>query len=107
MHARFKSDQIPHIAGQTPIEVDEKIRRIDGHTGNRGEILGKARARWCLRQVGRESTLLVGRIRQRKALRVRLKKEVERVEHRHLGDQIDFDAQLFGLVRKNYAREII
>ena len=107
LHARLKSDQIAHIPGQTPVEVDEKIRRIDGHTGNRGEVLGKARACGRPRQIGRKITLLPGRVGERKVLRVRLEKEVERIEHRHLGDQIDFDAQLLGLVRKHDAREII
>jgi hypothetical protein len=38
---------------------------------------------------------------------VRLEKEVEWIKDRHLGDQIDLDAQLLGLVRKHHAREII
>ena len=58
---------------------------------------GTARARAC-------SAPLVG---ERKLLGVRLEEEVERIEHRHLGDQVDLDAQLVGLLREDQPREVV
>ncbi len=58
-------------------------------------------ARYCrelrparqLGQIRRQFALLVRLIGKRKGLRVRLEKEVERIEYRHLGDQIHLDPQ--------------
>ncbi len=46
-------------------------------------------------------------IREGKFLRIRLEKKIERVEHRHLGDEIDLDAQLTRLVGERQAGEIV
>ena len=52
----------------------------------------------------RFSDALVG---ERESLRVRLEEEVERIEHRHLGDQVHLDAQLVGLLREHEPREVV
>ena len=45
-------------------------------------------------EVWREVALVHALVAERKGLRVRLEEEVERIEHRHLGDQVHLDAQL-------------
>ena len=44
---------------------------------------------------------------ERKRLGRRLEEEVERIDHRHLGDQIDVDGELARLLRKDEAREVV
>ena len=45
-------------------------------------------------QERRELLLQLGVVAEREILGARLEEEVERVEHRHLGDQVDLDAEL-------------
>jgi hypothetical protein len=40
-------------------------------------------------------------------LGMRLKEEVEGIDHRHLGDQIDLDPEFAGLFREDQARQVI
>ena len=47
------------------------------------------------------------RVCKRTFFRVGFKKKIKWVEYRHLGYQINFDAELFGLFRKNQARQVI
>ena len=58
-------------------------------------------------QVRRQVALVHALVAERKGLRVRLEEEVERIEHRHLGDQVHLDAQLRRLLREHEAREVV
>ena len=58
-------------------------------------------------EVWREVALVHALVAERKSLGVRLEEEVERIEHRHLGDQVHFDAQLLGLLREDVARKVV
>src|SRR6185436_12848211 len=42
-----------------------------------------------------------------KLFRARFEEEVERIEHRHFGYQIDFDKKLGRLVRKHETRDVV
>ena len=56
---------------------------------------------------GAELALVRRLVSEREVLRVRLQEEVERIQHRHLGDQIHLDAQLARRLREHEAREIV
>ena len=58
-------------------------------------------------EIGCEVAFLRALVTERKSLRVRLEEEVERVEHRHLGDQVHLDAELVGLLREDEPREVV
>ena len=75
--------------------------------GMRAEVFLEQRLAAEHDQVRREVALLRALVAERKGLRVRLEEEVERVEHRHLGDQVHLDAQLVGLLREHEAREVV
>jgi hypothetical protein len=46
-------------------------------------------------------------VRERILLGVRLEEEVERIEHRHLGDQVDLDAELVCLLGEYEPAEVV
>ena len=46
-------------------------------------------------------------VRERELLRVRFEEEIERVEHRHLRDQIHLDQELAGRFRENEPGEVV
>ena len=48
-----------------------------------------------------------GVVSERILLGVRLEEEIERIEDRHFGDQVDFDEELGGGLREDQAREIV
>jgi hypothetical protein len=86
---------------------DEKIDRGHLRPGNRFQVTPQQRRQRKLSQVGRELACLAGLIGEWKLLCVRLEKEIEGVEHRHLGDEVHLDPQLTRLVGKREAREIV
>ena len=56
---------------------------------------------------GASSLRCRGFIFERIVLGIGFQEKVERVDYRHLGDQIDFDAEFARSLRKDQAREII
>ena len=42
-----------------------------------------------------------------KFLRLRFEEEIERIEHRHLGDEIDLDAELAGGLLKDESGQVV
>ena len=61
----------------------------------------------ALRRYGASSTQQLGLVRERKLLGARLEEEVERVEDRHLGDQVDLDLNSRRLLREHQPRQVV
>ncbi len=58
-------------------------------------------------QVRRELPPVGGVVVERELLGGGLEEEVERIDHRHLGDEIDLDAKLARLLREHEPREVV
>ena len=56
-------------------------------------------------EIGRELLAQLGRIGERKRLGAGLDEEIERIDHLHIGEQIDRDGEFGGLLRKDEAGE--
>jgi hypothetical protein len=48
-----------------------------------------------------------GVVGERPGLGLGLEEEVERIDHRHVGDQVDHDLEAVGLLREDEARQVI
>jgi hypothetical protein len=59
------------------------------------------------REIGFQFAFEIVGIGERKAVGGRLDKEVERIDHRHLGREIDLDLEFGGLLRKHEPRQPI
>jgi hypothetical protein len=75
--------------------------------GNRAQVFLEQRFAAEHDEVWREVALVHALVAKRKGLRVRLEEEIERIEHRHLGDQVHLDAQLARLLREDVAGEVV
>ena len=105
LHADFHADQIADLMVQTLIEANQEIDDIHPIAWDRSEKRRQQRTR----RLGIEKRRkLLGELRgigERESLRERLYEEVERIDHRHVGDQIDGDLEFAGLFREYEARE--
>ncbi len=75
--------------------------------GMRAQVFPEERLAAEHHQVRRQVAFLRALVTERIGFRVRLEKEIERVEYRHLGDEVHLDAQLPGLLREHEAREVV
>ena len=107
LDARLHAHGVGDVPLQAAIDVEQKrygllLAAVDG-----GHPIEQARAAFpdleVRRQVARQ--LLV--VAEREVLGVGLEKEVERVDHRHVGDQSDRDGQLAGALREHQARQVV
>ncbi len=107
LHARLHADQVADLPLQPPVqrhqEVDRPllgdVDRVDqGAQPRRQRFAGQVR-----RQVVTQRRLVAERV----VLRRRLEEEVERVVDRHLGHQVDGDAEVVGLVGEDQPRKVV
>src|SRR5258708_33942086 len=90
---------------QTLIKPDQKIDDIRAIARDRGEKGRQQRSRrLCIEKRCKLLGVLRG-IDEWESLRERLHKEVERIDHRYVGDQVDGDDEFAGLFREYEARE--
>ena len=111
LHPRLHADQIGDVALQAPIQIDQKILRnqvglqlVPLHVR---QPLGETLTGGLGREVGRQLVLELGGIFKWKLVGVFLDEEIERVDHRHVGDQIDRDGKLPRRFGKNKASDVI
>ena len=105
LHAGFHADQISDLMVQTLIKPDQEIDDIRPIARDRGEKGRQQRSRrFRIEKRGKFLGELRG-IGERESLRERLDKKVERIDHRHVGDQVDGDGEFAGLFREYEARE--
>ena len=98
------ADQVFDVRREAPVEVDEKVHRGARLPGDVREVFGHPRRRRRLDQKRRQLAHLGRFIFEGDPLRVGLEKKIERIQNRHLGDEIYLDAQLPGGLRENDAR---
>ena len=95
LHARLHADQIGNIGLQLCIQRHQKIDGVDWFAKKRGarggQPVGQQRAARLDFKVGREFALVVVGIGERKLLGIRLHEEIERVDDRHVSDQINLN----------------
>ena len=107
LHARFHANQVTDIGGQALVEADQEIHSRQRRAVDTGQVRSQP---WRQRQgfqIRRQLALLIGGVAERDIFGVGLQEKIERIEHRHLGDQVDFDAQLVSLFREHQARQVI
>jgi hypothetical protein len=107
LYAGFETDDVADGALHLAVEVNQKIdaglrRRRDRFK----EATQQRRQRQAV-QVGFELFLLPGLVLEGKRRCIGFGKEVEGVDHRHAGDQIDLDAELARLLGEDQARQVV
>ena len=107
LHAGLQPDDIADLLLQAGVQADD-------------EIDGALRGAWHLRQPGREQRPRRRDLAERRDLLGQrrvvgegpglgrgLEEEVERIVHRHVGDQVDRDLELRGLLREHQPGEMV
>jgi hypothetical protein len=89
------------------IQIDQEIVGLAPRAVDLADVFGEGRAVHHRRDMQERHEVLehVRRVAERKELRVRLQEEVERVDHRHLGGEVDLDGQLVGRLIEDQSRE--
>ncbi len=107
LHARLHADEIRDVLLQALIQADQKTvggLRLDVDAG---QVLGEARRLRALQQIRLQLDQQLRLVGERKLLGARLEEEVERIEHRHLGDEIDLDAKEGRHLREHQPRQVV
>ena len=107
LHTGLQADQVLDVVGQLLVEGHQKIHAGQRLAGDAGQVAGKGRRGRQLLQVGRQLHRLAFGVGEGNLLGIGLEEEVERVEHRHLGDQIDLDLELAGLLGEHQTRQVV
>jgi hypothetical protein len=114
LHARFHAGRVRDRPEDPLVEGDEEVD--DGLTVGSGrgpvggpvaEPLGEQGAGLVVRQVRRQLASQRGVIGERVARRVLLDEEVERVDDREVGDEVDGDGEVAGRLGEHEARQMV
>ena len=101
LHPGLHADQVADVVLQPLVQAHQKIdgsHRLARHLAQ--PLLDPGRDRQA-RQVRGEFVALGRVVAERETLGVRLEEEVEGVENRHLGDEVDFDRELGDALREH------
>ena len=107
LHTRFEADHVLDVVSEALIDTDDEINGAATFARNAGQIARDGRRCRGLHQIRYQFAALVRIVLEGKLLRVRCEEEIERVEHRHLDDQINFDSKLAGRFRKYQSRQVV
>ena len=107
LHAGLEADQVGDVFLQSLVELDQEVAGLALLARDAVEVLLERRCRGRLDHVRCQLMRQRRFVLERKILRRRLEKEVERVEHRHLGHEVDLDAERRGLVGEHQPREVV
>ncbi|MNP15308.1 hypothetical protein D3C76_1076620 [compost metagenome] len=107
LHTRFEADQVTDVFAQALVQGNQEIDAGLRRTLDAVQVGGELRRQRQLLQVGQQFVAFVTAITEGHLLGVGFEEEVERVEHRHLGDQVDFHPQAVGFLREHQARQVI
>jgi hypothetical protein len=105
LHPRLHADDIAHILGELAVQLDEEIHGPPGLARNLVEVGLEEGRGGHAHEVGRELARQVRGVAEWVALGVGLEEEIERIDDRHLGDQVHLDAQLARLLGEHQASE--
>ena len=107
LHARLHPHDVADLVLQPGVEADHEVDGALLAAVDRGQPLRQQRAGRLELAEGRD---LLGEARvvgERPGLGVGLEEEIERVDHRHVGDQVDHDLEQVGLLREDQAGEVV
>ncbi|MNL06262.1 hypothetical protein D3C87_1268940 [compost metagenome] len=107
LHARLHANQVADVFAQALVERHKEVHRRQRRAVDGVQIGFEFRRQRQGFEVRRQFLALIGGVGERDFLGVGFEEEVERVEHRHFGEQIDFDAQLIGFLGKHQSREVV
>ena len=105
LHAWLHADQVPDLRGELAVQVDQEVdgaarRAVDGR-----ETLREQRPRGHDLAERSQLALEPRLVLERKPLGRGLEEEIERILHRELGDQVDFERELAHLLGEHDPRE--
>ncbi len=107
LHTGLEPHQVGDVALHPLVQGDQEVRRLHRRARNRGDVVGEGRRRLVAHPVRREFALQRGVVLEGKVLGRGFEEEIERVEHRHLGDEVDLDAQQRRLVGEDESRQVV
>ena len=105
LHAGLEPDQVAHVALHALIQRDEKIDAGLRFAWHFGQVTRKVRRERQRVQIRRQLMALPRFVLEGDFLGLRFEEKIEWVDHRHFGDQVDFDAQFGGFLGDHQARE--
>ena len=104
LHARLHAHEVAHLGGEHGVQRDQELDGVR-LAGQAGEEVVEARRAGVRQEIGAKLGVHLVRVCEGERLRVLLHEEVERVDHRHVGREVDLDAQLGRLLGEDDARE--
>jgi hypothetical protein len=108
LHAGFHPNDVADFLLQSCVEADEEI---DGARVARSVDFGEPRLEQWTRRLDlakrRDFLRKRGVVAEGKSLGLRLKEEIEWIDHRHVGDQIDRDVEPGCLLREHEPRQVV
>ncbi len=107
LDAQLEPNDVGDVLCQPAVEIDEEIDGADPAPIDRAETVAEPRTGREPLEVRRELLVQPGLVRERKRFGRRFEKEVERIEDRQLGGQVDVDQQLSRLVGEHESREVV
>ena len=110
LHAGLQADHVADGALHALVERDEEVdagRRPAHDAGDEGAELRPALRGLRQVQIGLQFVALPAFVFVGEGLGVGFEEEIEGIDHRHLGPQIDLDAQFARLFREDEARQIV
>ena len=107
LHARLHPDHVVDVLVELPVQFDEEIDRCDRAAIDLAQPLRQQGAGWLELEIRLQflgNARLVG---ERVLLGFGLEEEVERIEHRHFGDEVHLQAELTGLPWDHDAGQVV
>ena len=104
LHARLHADQVADVALQALVQADQEVDGALLSALDALQVAAEGRRRRVLGQVGGEFFLQQRRVVEGEVLGLGLQEEVEGVEHRHLGDQVNADLEHAGRLGEHQPR---
>ena len=107
LHAGFHADGVADVIGQLLVQRHQEIGAADLLARNALEELFEQRRQRQLLPVGHQFILQVLGILEGKLLGIGFEEEIEGIDDRHLGHQVDLDLEFGGLLREHQARQVV
>ncbi len=107
LYTGLHTDQVIDVLAQALVEADQKVDSRNRHAADAVQVGFEPWRQRQFFQVRRQFALLFAGIREGDVLGVRFQKEVERVKHRHFGDQINLDTEFAGLFGEDQTRQVV
>ena len=107
LHARFHADGVGDVLLQYAIQLHQHVYRAPRRAVDGGKVFVEGGAMLRQDAEGSELARLFFLVLEGPAFRIGFDEEVERVVHRHFGDQVDLDPELARRVREYQPRLVV